>query len=336
MPTTAALATIAGTAVSAGTAISAAADKKKAAKQQADAQKKLQAQAGANPGGIFGEPVQFDAPEYKPMEEEDPGYADFVKRILAGDLNNLGDASSLSGGINKEISKATRARIEGWDPSFMGALSTLQKTRNQTLKGHLPYEDALAITADRGRLANDMGQAGGAAPQVAADLGMKRLDLMTNTGPNLTASIVNILNGVDPVARHTTPTDYLLNPQQTLPLAIQDRQFGATFNFDSSLTQAYLDAAPNPGAQGQFSLQAFQAGLGNPGQGSGTAMMGAVGNAFSALGQINWAALMGKGSQPAPSVQAAQQNPYIGSAGYVPSNANNPGGAGAVNWAMGA
>lgn len=300
------------------------------------------AQAGQNPEGIFGSPVEFSAPEYKPLEEEDPGYAGIVKRILAGDLSNLGDASALSSGINKEISKATRTRIEGWDPSFMGALSTLEKTRNQTLKGRLPYEDALAITADRGRLANDLGQAGGSGPQTAADLGMKRLDLMTNIGPNLTASIVNILNGVDPIARHSLPQDYLLSPREGVPMAIQDRQFGATFNMDSQLTQAYLDAAPDPAAAGMFNLQAFQAGLGNPGQGSGTAMLGAVGNAFSALGQINWGALMGKsGGITAPSAQIAQQNPYIGNAGYVPktynpANAYNPGGAAAANWALGA
>lgn len=295
--------------------------------------------SAAQAAEIFGSPVEFEAPEYTPLEDEDPGYAGIIGRILQGARQNLPAAAGLSGDINKQISKATRTRIEGWDPSFMGALAELQKTRNQTLKGNLPYSDALDITSDATRLQADLGNAGGGGSQVARDLGMKKLDLMTNIGPNLTASIVNILNGVDPVARHSLPQDYLISPREGVPMAIQDRQFGSTFNMQSSLTGAYLDAAPNPAAQGMFNMQAFQAGLGQPGQGSGAAMLQGVGQAFSALGSINWGALRPQ-TQPAPSSQVAA-NPYIGNAGYVPNYYNpqgayNPGGAASVPWAMGA
>jgi hypothetical protein len=338
MPTTALIVGGIGTAVSAGSSIAGAASAKKAAKAQQAQLAQLGNMSAAQAAEIFGSPVEFEAPEYTPLEQEDPGYANIISRILQGARQNLGAASGLSGGINKEISKATRERISGWDPSFMGALSTLQGTRNETLQGHLPYEDALAITADTSRLQADLGNAGGSTPQVARDLGMKRLDLMTNIGPNLTASIVNILNGVDPVARHSLPQDYLISPREGVPMAIQDRQFGSTFNMESQLTGAYLDAAPNPAAQGLFNMQAFQAGMGTPGAGSGAAAMQSVGNAFSALGSINWAAL--RPQQQAPSSQFAQ-NPYIGNAGYVPNYYNpqgqyNPGGAASVPWAMGA
>lgn len=290
MPTVAAI----GTIVSAGVGVAGAVSAKKAAKKQQGQYGELSKAAAANPEGIFGSKIKFDAPQYTEFEKEDPGYANIVSRILTGDINNLGQASALSGGINQAISKATRSRIEGWDPGFMGAMNTLYKTRDETLKGRLPYDDALAITADRTRLANDIGSSGGSGPQIAADLGMKRLDLMTNTGPNLTASIVNILGAVDPVNRHTTPTDFLLRPSEAVPWAIQDKQFGAEFNFQSALTQATLDAAPDPAAQGLFNMQAFQAGLG--GKNSGTQVASAIGNAFSALGSINWGSF-GKGGQ---------------------------------------
>lgn len=338
MPTVAAV----GTIVSAGVGVANAVSAKKAQKKQEAEQKKLQEQAAQNSGGIFGEKVDFEAPEYTPLEQEDPGYANIVNRILQGDLQNLPYAGKLSAGINRQITEATKERIQGWDPSFMGALATLQKTRNETLKGRLPYEDALAISADRGRLANDLGQAGGSGPQTAADLGMKRLDLMTNIGPNLTASIVNILNGVDPISRHSTPENFLLNPAQGVGLAIQDRQFGSEFNFNSQLTGAYLQAAPDPGAAGLFNLQAFQAGLGGGGgQNSGAAMVGAIGNMFSALGGLNFGTLFGGGSSaPVSTVPATSANPYIGNGGYVsnynPASAYNPGGAASVPWAMGA
>lgn len=281
---------------------------------------------GYSPEEIFGSTPEFNFEEYETLESTDPGYGGIVGRVLAGNRGNLPQASALSAGINKAISASTRQRIEGWDPSFMGAMSTLQRTRNQTLKGRLPYEDALAITADRNRLANDLGNAGGAGGQIAADLGLKRLDLMTNIGPGLTASIVDILNGVDPVTRHSTPKDYLIEPREAVPWAIADNQFGAQFNMTGQLTQSYLDAAPNPAAQGMFNMQAFQAGFGGgmPGAGAQNAQM--IGQAFSALGGMNWGALFnGRGtapssqmySQPPQASGASGQAFYIGNNGYA-------------------
>ncbi len=211
----------------------------------------------------------------------------------------------------------------------MGAMSTLQRTRNQTLKGHLPYEDALSITSDRNRLANDLGNAGGAGGQVAADLGLKRLDLMTNVGPGLTSSIVDILNGVDPISRHSTPQDYLIAPKEAVPWAIADNQFGAQFNMTGQLTQAYLDAAPNPAAQGMLNLQAFQAGFGGGAAGGGGQNAAMIGQAFSALGGINWGGLFsGRGgsggssspriySQPPSATGQYGQAFYVGNNGYA-------------------
>lgn len=267
---------------------------------------------------------EFNFEEYEPLESKDPGYAGLVARILQGNRSNLPYATGLSSDINKAISAATRQRIEGWDPTFAGAMSTLQRTRNDTLKGRLPYEDALAISADRGRLANDLG-VGSSGPQIAADLGLKRLDLMTNVGPGLTTSIVNILQGVDPIQRHTTPEGFLLNPQQTLPMAISDNQFGAQFNMTGQLTQAYLDAAPNPAAQGMFNLQAFQAGFGGQQGGGAGQMLGAIGGAFQALGGINWGQLFGGSAASPPIYTAPGMTPgqpgqayYYGDSGYVP------------------
>lgn len=287
MPTVAAI----GAVVSAGAAVAGQVSASKARKKQQRALEGLGDLGGYSPEEIWGSKPEFDFEEYETLESKDKGYAGIVGRILAGNQGNLPAAAGLSSGINREISASTRQRIEGWDPSFMGAMSTLQKTRNQTLKGRLPYEDALAITADRNRLANDLGNAGGAGGQVAADLGLKRLDLMTNVGPGLTASIVNILNGVDPVTRHTTPKDFLIEPREAVPWAIADNQFGAQFNMTGQLTESYLDAAPDPAAQGMLNFKAFQAGFagGVPGTGAQTAAV--IGQAFQSMGNINWAGM---------------------------------------------
>lgn len=277
----------------------------------------LMSQAQANAGDIFGEKPSFEGVDYTPLFMSDPGYRQLAADTISGDQANLPAASQLSSDINKAISASSKQRIEGWDPSFMSALNSLYDTRNETLKGRLPYSDALAITADRGRLANDLGYAGGSGPQTAADLGMKRLDLMTQTGPSLTASIANILNSVDPIQRHTTPAQYLLEPSQTVPLAIQENQFAATFGLQNALEQATFDALPDPRAQGLFNLQMAQAGM----SGGGTAPffsaltqgLGALGNLFGGGGQ--------GGSWPGNSnifVNPANQAFNVSNGGYVP------------------
>lgn len=318
MPTIAAVASVA---ISAGSAAYGISAQKKAAKKQQRAMEGLGDLGGYSPEEIWGTKPEFEFEEYETLESKDPGYGGIVGRILAGNQGNLPAASGLSSGINQAISAATRQRITGWDPSFMGAMSTLQKTRNQTLKGRLPYEDALAITADRNRLANDLGNAGGAGGQVAADLGLKRLDLMTNVGPGLTASIVNILNGVDPVTRHTTPKDFLIEPREAVPWAIADNQFGAQFNMTGQLTESYLSAAPDPAAQGMLNLKAFQAGFGGGVPGTGAQTAAVIGQAFQSMGNINWAGMYsGRNSSAQVYSNPPNANGVSGQAYYIGDN----------------
>lgn len=276
-----------GSLAGAGASIAGASAASKARAQQQSSLADLIKQAGG-PGAadIFGSRPEFEPVDYTPLYISDPGYRNIVAQVLSGDQANLPAAAQLSGDINKAISKSSLDRITGWDPSFQSALNTLYSTRNSTLKGRLPYTDALAITADRGRLANDLGMSGGGGPQIAADLGMKQLDLMTNIGPSLASSIASILNMVDPIQRHTTPEGLLLTPSQAVPMAIQENQFGATFDFQQNLQEAMFGAMPDPAAQGLFNLQAFQAGMGGAGPGIGSSVLSGLSGALSSIGSL--------------------------------------------------
>lgn len=287
MPVLAALPAIAGV-VGAGAGIAGQIGAANQRKQQAGALNDLISQAQANPEGIFGSKPEFTPVDYQPLYQSDPGYRQIVADVLAGDQANLPAASQLSGDISKAVSRQMMERIKGWDPSFLASMNTLYNTRNQTLQGHLPYSDALDIAGDRGRMANDLGYSGGAGPQIAKDLGLKRLDLMTNTGPQLANTIQNILGQVDPVARHPVPQDYLLYPHDAVPWAIQENQFGATFGLQQNLETAAFNAMPDPAAQGLFNLQAFQAGIGGGGgNNAGGILQGLAGGiaGLSRLGQ---------------------------------------------------
>lgn len=285
-------------------------------KQQRDQYSALQDSAGANAADIFGTRPEFTAPEYNPLYISDPGYRGIVADTLAGDQQNLPAASALSSDINKAITASAKDRVNSWDAGFMGSINALSHNTSAALQGQLPYEDALNIVQDRGRLASDLGYAGGSGAQTAADLGRSRLSLMTEVGPNLLQGLAGILNTVDPIQRHSTPENYLLNPTQAVGFAVNENQFAATYGLQAATEQATFDALPDPQAQGMFNLQALMAGLngGGAANSGGTAALGVLGQALTAYGM--------KTSQPSyqsasgSSLSAAQGSNIYGNPNY--------------------
>jgi hypothetical protein len=271
------MAVVTSAVIAAGATAYSAYSSSQANKAQAGAQQGLMGQAQGNAGAIFGsipEPVQFN-----PMFQQDPGYGRLAMDTIKAGQSNVGDASTLTSAINRTISAQARQRVRGWDPTFAGALSKLQANRNQALSGYLPYEDAMGIVGNRGGMANDLGNAGGSSPQIAADLGMSRLDLMTGTGANLATTITNILDQVDPISRHASPQDYLLSPSQTVPWAIQENQFGAQFQAQQNAIAAMAD----PSAAGLFNMQSFNAGFAGQSQRNNAQMASAIASGVSGI-----------------------------------------------------
>lgn len=217
--------------------------------------------AQADPTAIFGSIPQYQHVDYTPLYQSDPGYAGLVNDALKGDLHNLPLATDLTSQINKATSADALSRIQGWDPSFLASLNLLQNNANAALQGNLPYSDALQIAGGQGQLSNQLGMAGGQGPQVAADLGLTRSSLMNTTGPSLLGQITSILNQVDPVTNQINASNFLLNPSQAVSSAVQENQFGATFNMNQNLQEAAFGAMPDPAAQGIFNLQAAQAAM---------------------------------------------------------------------------
>lgn len=295
----------------------------RAQRQQQAAQQQLMQSAMANPAAIFGTTPEFEPVAYNPLFREDPGYAGLVRDIIRGNRRNLGVAGDLSSNVNRMISNASRRRIQGWDPSFVGNLQALAQTRDLTSQGYLPYEDAMNIIGSRGRMGADLGIAGGTGAQTARDLGMTRLQLMTETGPGLAARITDIINAVDPIQRHATPNEYLLPTQAGVGAAIQENQFAANFGFQQNMAMAGFNALPNPQAQGLFNLQAFQAGF--AGQGA-QALAGTIGQIGSMASMFAMMGGMGRGG-----AGAAGSQRYFG----APAGSRNldfaPVGSGASN-----
>lgn len=248
------------------------------------------ADAQGNANDIFG--TRPKLAKYKALYKGDPGYKNLATATIEGSFGNQKKAADLTGAINKSITKQAQGRIKSWDPTFLGAMSQLERNRNMALNGVLPAGDVMSISGDRGKLANDLGYAGGSGPQIAADLGLKQLDLQTNVGAGLAAQISNILNQVDPIGRHASPESYLLSPQQTVPWAIQESQFAAEFKQQ----QNFIAAGANPAAAGAFNMQAFQAGLQGGGGNGNAALIGAVASGIGGIASA-YSGAYGAGSQ---------------------------------------
>ena len=236
-----------------------------------------QAQQPGNPNAVFGKPVK--PVKYTSLWNKDPGFKNTETATINSNLSNLQRASDLSAGTNKAITASSMARVNGFDPTFMASMNQLYQNRNNELQGNLNYEDAMASVAGRGRTANDLGYAGGSGAQSAADLGLSRLDLQ-NHGASLAGSIQQILNGIDPVARYSTPQDSQISPSQAVPWQIADNQFQAQFKMQNNM----LQAAANPAAAGMFNLQQFNAGLAAQGGANSARQFGQYAQAASQFG----------------------------------------------------
>ena len=302
---------VAATVVSAGVAAYNGYENRKQARQQAQ---QLQDQAKQNAAGIFGTPIDFQAPEYTPLYISDPGYRGIVADTIAGDQANLPAASQLSADINKAITASAKDRATSWDAGFIGSLNALGHNADAALQGQLPYDDALSIVANRGRLAADLGYAGGSGPQTAADLGKTRTSLMTEVGPNLLSGLASIMNAVDPISRHTTPENFTLSPAQAVTSAIGENQFAASYGLQAGLEQATLNALPNPQAQGQFNLSALLAGLNGSNNSAGAATAQALGQALSVYAV--------RSSQPSYTPAASGSSLNTASAASIYGNTN--------------
>jgi hypothetical protein len=153
------------------------------------------------------------------------------------------------------------------------------------LGGQLPYSDVLDIVGNRQELGNTLGTAGTYTGATLKDLGLSRLQAQ-QTGSEMMSRIGNLVESIDPISQRSRPQDWTLAPQQTVPLAQQDAQFGASFGqMERILAQQseqnanVLNAAADPAARGIFGAE-FALKTGTP-----------IGGA--AAGGTDWGALIG-------------------------------------------
>jgi hypothetical protein len=252
-------------AVSAGSAAYASHQANKKAKQansQAqgvrDAYGRVVQYAKMNPEA-FGEKIDFSPVAYDPLFQKDPGYGKIAGDTIAGNQRNLGANLNLMRDTNQGITQDALTRINTIYPQFQGQFNQQSQNTANLLAGQIPQEDRNAMTARRTE-AQSLGGGGVNQQQVAADLGLSRMQAMEAGAAGLTNNL-NLWNSIDPLSRRVNPQSMFVDPQQAINSSIQENQFDATqaaAERDAAINYAMM---PDPRKAGMMNLLAGQAGV---------------------------------------------------------------------------
>lgn len=298
-----------GAAVTVGTTAYAVNQSNKRAKAASGGLNEAVAYARANPS-VFGEKLDFENLDYSPLFRDDPGYANIAGDTISGNQRNLPAALQLTGDTNRAITAGNLERIRGLDPTFDAATSQQQQNTLALLRGEIPFEDRNALTGRRAEAAA-LGGTGANPQQVAADLGLTRLDLMSRGAANLTNN-VTLWDAIDPVSRQLLPQSMFVDVGQAVSQAVAENQFAANFAQAERAAELNYAMMPDPQKAGLLNLMAGRAGLqaANPQQSVlGNALVAGVNTGFSAY-NANQAAQQYQQRQYVPTDSAALQRTY--------------------------
>lgn len=261
------------------------------------------AYARANPGA-FGEKIDWSSVDYTPMFKSDPGYGNIAGDTIAGNQRNLPANLNLMRETNQAITKDSMDRINTLYPGFASALGQQSQNTQNFLRGQLPMEDQNMITSRRTE-AQSLGGGGANPQQVAADLGLARMDLMNQGQASLT-NTVNMFNAIDPVNRRVNPQSMFVDVGQAISNSIQENQFGAQFAQSERNAELAYAMQADPQKAGMLNLLAGQGALqaaNQPVSVGGAALMGGI-NAGMGAYQAQ--------QTPAWAQVAQQQQPMMG------------------------
>ena len=261
------------------------------------------AYARSNPSA-FGEKLKFEGVDYSPLFREDPGYGNIAGDVIAGNQRNLGANLNLMRETNQAITKDSMDRINTLYPGFAAAMGQQAQNTQNFLRGDIPAEDRAMITSRRTE-AQSLGGGGVNPQQVAADLGLARIDLMNQGQASLNNS-VNMFNSIDPVNRRVNPQSLFVDVGQAISQSVNENQFGASFAQSERNAELAYGMQPDPQKAGMLNLLAGRGGLqaANPGVSVGSAaLQGAINGgmqAYQAQQTPAWAQI------------AQQQQPMMG------------------------
>jgi len=316
--TWAAVAVVAAGAIAGGVSSQQASKKAKGANSQYD---KLVEYARANPEA-FGEKLDWKNVNYSPLYPNG-GYNAVARETIQGNLQNFDGATSLAGQTNDWIKMQQQARLNEFDPGFMGSYGQSAQNTANLLAGRIPMEDMAAIVGNRTQMQALSGANTGGG-QVAADLGLTRLGLMQQGAQQLQGN-ANLYNMLFPQDRYATPQSMFLDPSAALNTRLQENQFAYQAAMNERNQRLGYAAQPDPYEAGIMDLLAGRAGM-KAGNTTPSAGAGALSGGLQAYAGFLGSTGQFYGGQNTPTYNQNWTQPSYGYNGQVRKMSDRPAG----------
>ena len=261
---------------------------------------------------MFGEKLKWEDVAYTPLSRRDPGYGNIAGATIGGNARNFDAAAGLADRTNDWVTRDAMERINQIYPGFQSSFNQQARNTDNNLRGELSAEDSRAITARRTE-AQSLGGGGVNPQQVAADLGLSRLDLQARGAADLTNN-TQLMNSIDPLSRRIAPQSMFVDVGQAISSSIAENQFASNFAAQERNAALAYSMLPDPQKAGLANLLAGRAGLqaANQQTSVGTAaVMGGVQGYFGAGGSLTG------GAPAAQQSYVPQQQTYIPPATYA-------------------
>ena len=193
-------------------------------------------------GGKFTDEELFGSvPEGVPFEEVDVNRT--ILESILGTTENLPQIEEVVAGLNAITTAQDLERVRELVPQYDALTAQASDATSSLLRGELPFEDALRVVADRSEMANALGLQGASTNATLRDLGLNRLDAISQ-GQSFFNDIIQRQETVSSSNKQINPGAFLLTPAQAV-----EAQFRNNENVQAANQSAeFLASRPLPGA----------------------------------------------------------------------------------------
>lgn len=142
---------------------------------------------------------------------------------IATNTRNFAETDAYTRRVNDTVSDQAIDRAVRFDPNFNKNVASLSNTSRSLLRGEIPEDVSRELLRDRAEFSVTNGVPGSYGAATARDLGLTRLDLQRQ-GADFFNQVNGIRDQVDPISRHLSQRNYVIDPTAQLQLEQYNNQ----------------------------------------------------------------------------------------------------------------
>lgn len=197
---------------------------------------------------------------------------------IATNTRNFAETDAYTRRVNDTVSDQAIDRAVRFDPNFNRNVASLSNTSRSLLRGEIPEDVSRELLRDRAEFSVTNGVPGSYGAATARDLGLTRLDLQRQ-GADFFNQVNGIRDQVDPISRHLSQRNYVIDPTAQLGIEEYNNQIRAQADpaaaqlFGLEIQGGTQDGYAASGVDISSGVSPFGAGL----SGFGSGVQGALG-----------------------------------------------------------